>query len=243
MKKALTVSIVLIMVLVLFSAQNGLAQKDPFEIGKEIAMAGDFYSNYWAKDVGRFAVTYYTERNEVAFEEYPESGTGTGVWWIKDLGSNTYSRLTFIVKNNKSQQKTDQEVSISKEKAEQEAWRILGQLGYSKQNDLAQEDLFKIGKDIAMKGDFDSPYWTHRAGRFAVSYDIERNEVAFEEYPVSGTGTGVFWIKDLGSNEYIKFTCIAENYKAKKSQQVSITKEEAEEGARRVLRNLGYLKY
>ena len=55
--------------------------------------------------------------------------------------------------------------------------------------------------------------------------------------------TAVMWVKDLGRNTYLKYTFIIENGKVKKQQQVSITKEEAEEGARRVLRNLGYLQY
>ncbi|MBN1254147.1 MAG: hypothetical protein JXA50_02635 [Deltaproteobacteria bacterium] len=132
MKKASTVVAVLIVVLLLCTAQNGLAQKDPFEIGKEIAMSGQFLSPIWGKFAGNFGVTYHTELNAVAFTEDPESGDGTVVWWIKDLGPKTYSRYTFIVKNKEIQQGGDQEVPITKEKAEQEAWRILGHLGYSK---------------------------------------------------------------------------------------------------------------
>ena len=132
MKKALTVSIVLIMFLLLFSVQNCLAQKDPFEIGKEIAMSGQFLSPIWGKFAGRFGVTYHTELNAVAFTEDPESGDGTVVWWIKDFGPSTYSRYTFMVKNDEIQQEGDQDVPITKEKAEREAWRILGHLGYSK---------------------------------------------------------------------------------------------------------------
>jgi len=130
MKKVFTVSVVLIMFLLLFTAQNSLAQNDPFEIGKEIAMTGEFYSPIWSKYAGNFGVSYSTEQNAVAFEENPESGNGTAVWWINDLGPNTYSKYTFIVENDEI--KTPQEVSITKEKAEQEAWKILGHLGYSK---------------------------------------------------------------------------------------------------------------
>jgi len=132
MKKALTVSVVLIMFLLLFTAQNSLAQKDPFEIGKGIAKTGEFRSNIWGKSVGDFGVSYNTEQNFVAFEEIPGSGNGTAVMWIKDLGPNTYSKLTFIIENGEMKQEGTQEVSITKEKAEQEAWRILGHLGYSK---------------------------------------------------------------------------------------------------------------
>jgi len=132
MKKVFTVSVVLIMFLLLFTAQNSLAQNDPFEIGKEIAMTGEFYSPIWSKYAGNFGVSYSTEQNAVAFEENPESGTGTAVWWIKDLGPNTYSKFTFIIENNEVKQEGAQEVLITKEKAEQEAWKILGHLGYSK---------------------------------------------------------------------------------------------------------------
>ena len=118
MKKALTVSAVLITVLLVFTAQNSLAQKDPFEIGKEIAMTGNFSSPVWLKKTGNFGATYNTELNAVAFAENPGSGNGTVVWWIKDLGPNTYLQYTFTVKNYEVQQETAQEVSIKKEKAE-----------------------------------------------------------------------------------------------------------------------------
>ena len=132
MKKALTVVAVLILFLLLFAAQHSRAQNDPFEIGKEIAMTGEFSSSVWGKFAGNFGVTYNTEINAVAFAEDPESGNGTVVWWIKDLGPKTYSKFTFIIENDEIKQEGAQEVSITKEKAEQEAWKILGYLGYSK---------------------------------------------------------------------------------------------------------------
>ena len=132
MKKALTVSVVLIMVLLVCTAQNSRAQKDPFEIGKEIAMNGNFSSFVWAQYTGNFGATYNTELNAVAFAENPGSRNGTVVWWIKDLGQNTYSKFTFTLKNGEVQKEGMKEVPITKEKAEQEAWKILGHLGYSK---------------------------------------------------------------------------------------------------------------
>ena len=131
MKKVLPVPVVLIMVLLLCTAQNSPAQKDPFDIGKEIAVTGKYASPVWAKYVGNFGATYNSELNAVAFMERPASGNGTVVWWIKDLGQNTYSKFTFTIKNGEVQEEGMQEVPITKEKAEQEAWRILGHLGYS----------------------------------------------------------------------------------------------------------------
>lgn len=132
MKKVFTLSVVLIMFLVLCTAQNSRAQKDPFEIGKEIAMTGKTSGPVWLKKTGNFGVTYNTELNAVACTKNPESGNGTVVWWIKELGSSTYTKFTFIINNNVVDQETTQEVPITKEKAEQEAWKILGHLGYSK---------------------------------------------------------------------------------------------------------------
>ena len=132
MKKVLPVVVVSILFLLLCTAQNSRAQKDPFEIGKWIAQTGNFSSPVWAKYAGNFGATYNSELNAVAFIEKPGSENGTVVWWIKYLGQNTYSKFTFIVKNYEVQEETVQEVSITKEKAEQEAWRILGHLGYSK---------------------------------------------------------------------------------------------------------------
>ena len=132
MKKVLPVVVVSILFLLLCTAQNSRAQKDPFEIGKEIAVTGKYSSPVWAKYVGNFGATYNSELNAVAFIEKPGSGNGTVVWWIKYLGQNTYSKFTFIVKNYEVQEETVQEVPVTKEKAEQEAWRILGHLGYSK---------------------------------------------------------------------------------------------------------------
>ena len=131
MKKASTVVAVLIVVLVLFTAQNGLAQKDPFEIGKRMAKGGKFDSPFWSWGETKFKVSYNTEKNKVAFEEYPESRNGTAVFWIKDIGQNTYSKYTSTVENGEMKKGTTQIVSITKEKAEQEAWRILGHFGYS----------------------------------------------------------------------------------------------------------------
>lgn len=133
MKKAFTVSVVLILSLVLFAAQNSLAQSDPFEIGKEIAMTGKSSGPVWLKNTGNFGVTYNTELNAVAFIENPESGDGLAVWWIKDFGPKTYTKFTFTKKNNVIDEETTQEVPITKAKAEQEAWKILGHLGYSKE--------------------------------------------------------------------------------------------------------------
>lgn len=132
MKKVFTVSVVLIMFLLLFTAQNSLAQNDPFEIGKEIAMTGEFRPNTWGKFIGDFSVFYDTELNTVEFQEIPESGNGTWVMWIKQFGPNTYSKFTCAVENGEIKKETEQMVSITKEKAEQEAWKILGYLGYSK---------------------------------------------------------------------------------------------------------------
>ena len=133
MKKTLTVSVVSIIVLLLFTAQNSLAQKNPFEIGKGIAMTGKFASpDTWYKGAGNFGITYNSEQNAVAFEENPGSGNGTVVWWIKDLGPNTYSKFTYIIKNNEIKEDTGNEYSITKEEAEKEAWRILGYFGYSR---------------------------------------------------------------------------------------------------------------
>lgn len=132
MKKWLPVVVVSIVVLLIFTAQNSRAQKDPFEIGKEIAVTGKFSSPVWAKYAGNFGATYNTELNAVAFIEKPGSGNGTVVWWIKELGPNTYSKFTFTVQNNEVQEEGMQEVPVTQEKAEQEAWRILGHLGYSK---------------------------------------------------------------------------------------------------------------
>lgn len=132
MKKVLPVVVVLILFLLLCTAQNSLAQKDPFEIGKGIAMTGKFSSPVWAKYAGNFGATYNTELNAVAFTEKPGSGNGTVVWWVKELGPNTYSKFTFTIQNHKVQVETMQQVPITKEKAEQEAWRILGHLAYSK---------------------------------------------------------------------------------------------------------------
>ena len=131
MKKVLPVVFVLIMFLLACTAQNSPAQKDPFEIGKEIAMAGGSSPPVWAKYSGNFGVTYNSELNAVAFIEKPESGNGTVVWWIKELGPKTYLKLTFIVKNHEVQEEGMQEVPITQEKAEQEAWRILGHFDYS----------------------------------------------------------------------------------------------------------------
>ena len=132
MKKVFTVSVVLIMFLLLFTAQNSLAQQDPFAIGKEIALSGNVSGPVWAKYEGIFGATYHTELNAVAFTESPGSGDGIVVWWIKDLGPSTYSKYTFFIKNNEVQEEGAQEVPITKKKAEQEAWRVLGHLGYSK---------------------------------------------------------------------------------------------------------------
>ena len=132
MKKVFTVSVVLIMFLLLFTAQHSLAQQDPFEIGKEIAKTGEFRSNTWGKFIGDFSVFHDTELNTVEFQEVPESGNGTWVMWIKKFGPNTYSKFTCTVENGEIKKETEQMVSITKEKAEQEAWRILGYFGYSK---------------------------------------------------------------------------------------------------------------
>lgn len=134
MKKVLTVLLVLTMFLFLFIAQNCLAQEDPFEIGKRIAMTGKFDSTIktWNKDVENFCVSYNTEQNAVAFFEDPESGNGTMVMWIKDLGPNTYSKLTYIIENYKPKRETAKEFSITKEEAEKAAWRILKYFGYTK---------------------------------------------------------------------------------------------------------------
>ena len=132
MKKLFTVSVVFIMFLLLFAAQHSLAQSDPFEIGKEIAMTGKFSSSVWLKKTGNFGVTYNSELNAVAFQENPESGNGLVVWWVKEVGQNTYSKFTFNINNNVVDQETAQDVSITKEQAEQKAWKILEYFGHSK---------------------------------------------------------------------------------------------------------------
>jgi hypothetical protein len=132
MKKVFTISVVFVMFILLFTAQNTLAQKDPFKIGKEIAMTGKFSSSVWLKKTGNFGVTYNSEFNAVAFQENPESGNGLVVWWVKELGLNTYSKFTFNINNNVVDQETAQDVSITKEIAEQEAWKILEYFGCSK---------------------------------------------------------------------------------------------------------------
>ena len=131
MKKVFTVSVVFIMFLLLFAAQHSLAQNDPFEIGKEIALTGKSSSSVWVKHEGDFGVTYNSELNAVAFQENPESGSGTVVWWIKDLGPNTYTKFTFNINNNVVDEESAQEVPITKEIAEQKAWKILEYFGYS----------------------------------------------------------------------------------------------------------------
>jgi hypothetical protein len=131
MKKVFTVSAVLILFLVLCTAQHSRAQQDPFEIGKEIALSGNVSGPVWAHYEGNFGATYHTELNAVALIDSPGSGDGLVVWWIKNLGPGTYSKYTFFVKNNEVQEEGAQEVPITKEQAEQEAWRILGHLGYS----------------------------------------------------------------------------------------------------------------
>ena len=135
MKRALTVSVVLIMVLLVFTAQNGRAEEDPFDIGMMAAMDGEFDrpSGIWTLwSVLNVAVSYNIGQDKVAFEEYPESGNGTGVWWIKDFNQNTYVKYTFMVKNNEVQEETLQQVPVTKKEAEQAAWKILRYLGYSK---------------------------------------------------------------------------------------------------------------
>ena len=132
MKKVFTVLPVLTMFLLLFAAQNSLAQQDPFDIGKEIAMTGNYSSSVWVKRDGNFGATYNSEMDAAAFEEKPGSESGTVVWWIKYLGQNTYSKLTFTINNNVVDQESLEEVPISKETAEQKAWKILGYFGYSK---------------------------------------------------------------------------------------------------------------
>ena len=132
MKKALPVVVVSILFLLVFTAQNSLAQRDPFDIGKEIAMTGEFRSPAWGKFVGNFGVFHDAELNTVEFQELPGSGNGTAVMWIKQFSPYRYVKITAVVENGEMKEGTDQMVPITKEQAEQEAWRILGHFGYSK---------------------------------------------------------------------------------------------------------------
>jgi len=125
---------VLAVFFLLLTAQNAIAQEDPFEIAKEIALTGELNttSKAWDKEVEVpplvFCVSYNTFINAVGLCEYPESGNGTIVMWIKDLVSGKYLKATVVIEDFQPVEKP-KEISVTKEEAEKGAWEILKHFG------------------------------------------------------------------------------------------------------------------
>lgn len=134
MKKVLTV---LAVFLFLFTVQNVFAQEDPFKIGMSTAFTGKMNPNTGAMEkivesstsffivtFGASSVDFSTDQHSVGFFEYPKSGNGTMVGWIKILELNKYLKSTLAIENSKPKGKPVQ-APVSKEESEKEAWRIL----------------------------------------------------------------------------------------------------------------------
>jgi len=132
MKKLLVVTAILAVFFIVFTAQS-FAQEDPFEIGKNVAMSGEKrsqdYRNETENSTSKFIVIYSTEYSCVLFSEIPKSGKGTEVGVVRFLDPDMYLKYTQELKDKRSEDLPVM-VSVTKDEAEQAAWRILRHFGY-----------------------------------------------------------------------------------------------------------------
>jgi hypothetical protein len=145
MKKCLAVLAIVALFFIVFTAQSFAESEGPFEIGKEVAMSGSYEIIIWYKEttnsVSKFSITYDPEMKSVSFAEEPKSGTGLRVSWIKYFDGPQYINDALDMKDGeivvpKTKEEFEESlktrISITKDKAEKEAWRILQYFGYTK---------------------------------------------------------------------------------------------------------------
>ena len=119
------------------------------------------------------------------------------------------------------------------------------------------EDPFEIGKQMAMSGrcviGICVKATTNSFSKFSMSYNSNENSVSFGEQPKSGTGQHVSWTKYFDGPRYIndaldmkdgKFVRhkTREEFEESLKTRLSITQEEAEKEAWRILQYFGYTK-
>ncbi len=97
-------------------------------------MSGEFSQNtqFWGKsnwigDGGTYFyhVLYSVSYDIISFVEDPVSDEGIRRTWSKDYETNSYTKLTSTV-----DEEVIEEISVTKEEAEKEAWRILNYFHY-----------------------------------------------------------------------------------------------------------------
>lgn len=119
------------------------------------------------------------------------------------------------------------------------------------------EDPFEIGKKVAMSGrcmiGICVKATTNSVSKFSIAYDSGDKSVSFGEEPKSGTGQHVSWTKYFDGPRYIndaldmkdgKFVVhkTKEEFEESLKTRISITQEEAEQEAWRILQYFGYTK-
>jgi hypothetical protein len=151
MKKLLAVLAVVALCFSIFTAQSFAESEDPFEIGKKLAMTGEYNEliECWIKETENsdsiFEVKYYPEGKlkGVHFDEFPKSGTGINRMCTKYFDGPKYEKGKMRIKDGhsammlaetfeESKESLKDIKNVTREEAEKEAWRILQYFGYIK---------------------------------------------------------------------------------------------------------------
>ena len=127
---------------------------------------------------------------------------------------------------------------------------------FTAQSFAQSEDPFEIGKQVAKSGNcvigICAKVTTNSVSKFFIGYNSDDNSVSFGEQPKSGTGKHVSWEKYFDGPRYINdaydikdgniVVQTKEEFEESLKTRISITQEEAEKEAWRILQYFGYTK-